>query len=139
MSETKAPNEEAKVPAGTMRVIKTELVWPGKYNDDGTRKDVPRVSLPFQVIETTEKIPISNLCCTGLYHFRTAGLYLEAYEKFKAGAAQEMGLSELYIAPLFNLLMHDGRDIRYHVIENKQVIFCGTPAEYNAYSGLDPR
>jgi hypothetical protein len=34
------------------RVTKVELVWPGKYNEDGTRKEVPRVSLPFQVIET---------------------------------------------------------------------------------------
>ena len=35
-----------------IEVTKTELVWPGKYNEDGTLKDVPRVSLPFQVIET---------------------------------------------------------------------------------------
>jgi len=34
------------------RVTRVELVWPGKYNEDGTRKEVPRVSLPFQVIET---------------------------------------------------------------------------------------
>ncbi|MBS1914414.1 MAG: site-specific DNA-methyltransferase [Bacteroidetes bacterium] len=34
-----------------MRVTRTELVWPGKYNDDGTRREVPRTSLPFQVIE----------------------------------------------------------------------------------------
>lgn len=33
-------------------INKTELVWPGKYNEDGTRKEVPRVNLPFQVIET---------------------------------------------------------------------------------------
>ena len=33
-------------------VNKVELVWPGKYNDDGTLKEVPRVQLPFQVIET---------------------------------------------------------------------------------------
>jgi len=32
-------------------ITKTELVWPGKYNEDGTLKEVPRVSLPFQVIE----------------------------------------------------------------------------------------
>jgi hypothetical protein len=37
---------------GRMRVSKVELVWPGKYNEDGTRREVPRVSLPFQVIET---------------------------------------------------------------------------------------
>lgn len=33
-------------------ITKTELVWPGKYNEDCTLKEVPRVSLPFQVIET---------------------------------------------------------------------------------------
>jgi DNA modification methylase len=35
-----------------IEVTKTELIWPGKYNEDGTRKEIPRVSLPFQVIET---------------------------------------------------------------------------------------
>ncbi|MDE2992310.1 MAG: hypothetical protein OXU67_00340, partial [Chloroflexota bacterium] len=34
-----------------IEVTKTELVWPGKYNEDGTRKETPRVSLPFQIIE----------------------------------------------------------------------------------------
>jgi len=33
-------------------ISKTELVWPGKYNEDGNRKEAPRVSLPFQIIET---------------------------------------------------------------------------------------
>ena len=36
-------------------ITKTELVWPGKYNEDGTLKAVPRVSLPFQVIETVNE------------------------------------------------------------------------------------
>ena len=34
-----------------IEVNKVELVWPGKYNEDGTLKEVPRVNLPFQVIE----------------------------------------------------------------------------------------
>ena len=36
-------------------VTKTELVWPGKYNEDGTLKETPRVNLPFQVIETVNE------------------------------------------------------------------------------------
>lgn len=36
-------------------ITKTELVWPGKYDDDGKLKEVPRVSLPFQVIETVNE------------------------------------------------------------------------------------
>ena len=39
-------------PPGIIRMTKVELVWPGKYNEDGTRREVPRVNLPFQVIET---------------------------------------------------------------------------------------
>jgi hypothetical protein len=36
-------------------ITKTELVWPWKYNKDGTRKEVERISLPFQVIETVNR------------------------------------------------------------------------------------
>ena len=36
-------------------VTRTELVWPGKYNENGTLKEVPRVGLPFQVIETVNE------------------------------------------------------------------------------------
>lgn len=28
-------------------ITRTELVWPGKYNEDGTLREVPRVNLPF--------------------------------------------------------------------------------------------
>ena len=38
-----------------IEITKTELVWPGKYNEDGTLRQVPRVSLPFQVIETVNE------------------------------------------------------------------------------------
>jgi adenine-specific DNA-methyltransferase len=37
------------------QISKTELIWPGKYNEDGSRKEVPRVSLPFQVIESVNE------------------------------------------------------------------------------------
>lgn len=36
-------------------ITKTELVWPGKYDEDGMLKEIPRVSLPFQVIETVNE------------------------------------------------------------------------------------
>ena len=36
-------------------ITRTELVWPGKYDEDGSLKEVPRVSLPFQVIETVNE------------------------------------------------------------------------------------
>ena len=35
-----------------IEITKTELVWPGKYDENGQRKEVERVNLPFQIIET---------------------------------------------------------------------------------------
>ena len=37
---------------GKIDVTRIELVWPGKYREDGTLRETPRVNLPFQVIET---------------------------------------------------------------------------------------
>ena len=34
-----------------IEITRTELVWPGKYDDDGQLVPPRRVSLPFQVIE----------------------------------------------------------------------------------------
>ena len=57
-------------------VTKTELVWPGKYDEDGTRKEVSRVSLPFQVIET-----VNESRATREVQTRTKGLPLfDVYE-----------------------------------------------------------
>lgn len=36
-------------------ITRTELVWPGKYSEDGTLNEVAKVSLPFQVIETVNE------------------------------------------------------------------------------------
>jgi DNA modification methylase len=38
-----------------IEITRTELVWPGKYDEGGNRREVPRVSLPFQVIETVNE------------------------------------------------------------------------------------
>lgn len=36
-------------------ITRTELVWPGKFTEDGSRREVQRVNLPFQVIETVNE------------------------------------------------------------------------------------
>lgn len=91
-----------------------------------------------RVAETTEKVPISDLCCTGLYHFRSAALFRDAYGPFAAGGAEAQGLRELYVAPMYNSLIRRGCDVRYHLIGTKDVVFCGVPAEYEAFLAAQP-
>ncbi len=77
-------------------------------------------------LETAEKRPISDLCCTGLYHFARAA-------DFRAALAAERAApqaAELYVAPLYNHLIARGLRIGWRLIEVNEVMFCGTPAEY---------
>ncbi len=85
-----------------------------------------------RVIQTAEKDPISNLCSTGLYHFRSAADFCSVFEDQLAEGLEHLTGQELYIAPLYNRLIDRGKDIRYRLIDAGSVIFFGTPAEYEA-------
>ena len=89
-----------------------------------------------KVIKTTEKDPISDLCCTGLYYFRDIKDYFLAYNAYveKPQASWEKG--ELYVAPLYNHLISLGLDIRFNIIPIENVIFCGIPKEYDDFKKL---
>ncbi|MGF1697583.1 glycosyltransferase family 2 protein [Vibrio lamellibrachiae] len=86
-----------------------------------------------QVMKTAEKNPISDLCSTGLYHFNQKQDYLDAYEQYLAKPQEEWEKGELYIAPLYNLLIEKGLNVHYHLIERENVIFCGVPDEYTDF------
>lgn len=77
-------------------------------------------------LETAEKRPISDLCCTGLYHFARAGDFRAALDAER----QAPQAAELYVAPLYNHLIRKGGRVGYSLIDPSDVVFCGTPAEY---------
>jgi len=83
---------------------------------------------------TAEKRPISDLCCTGLYHFARAGDFGRALSAERAAPQAP----ELYVAPIYNHLLAEGARIAWRLIEPQEVIFCGTPAEYQALGGPPP-
>lgn len=43
------------MPFQRVNVNNAELIWPGKYNEDGSPKEMPCVNLPLQIIETTNE------------------------------------------------------------------------------------
>ncbi len=80
------------------------------------------------VLETAEKRPISDLCCTGLYHFGRAGLFHEAMAAERAAPSA----AELYVAPIYNHIIARGNRIHYELVDQREVVFCGVPVEYEA-------
>jgi dTDP-glucose pyrophosphorylase len=77
---------------------------------------------------------ISNLASTGLYYFRRADLFRSALDEARRAPSGP----ELYVAPLYNHLIAQGASIHYHLIGADQVIFCGTPAQYEALQASPP-
>ncbi|WP_353497662.1 glycosyltransferase family 2 protein [Vibrio sp. CB1-14] len=86
-----------------------------------------------QVDLTTEKNPISDLCCTGLYHFSNAQDFFSAYDYYLSLPKDKWEKGELYIAPLYNYLISTTALVHYHEIPLEDVIFCGTPDEYTQF------
>jgi len=84
------------------------------------------------VIETAEKNPISSLCSTGLYYFKSGDVFLKLFEDAKS-ANSALVNNEYYIAPLYNLMIEQGADIRYDLVKFEDITFCGVPAEYDAF------
>ena len=83
----------------------------------------------LEVIRTTEKERISELCSNGLYYFKSLKKFIQLAEY-----SLENSLfinNELYIAPLYNLLIADEAPVYYKLIDQAQIEFCGTPNEYN--------
>jgi NDP-sugar pyrophosphorylase family protein len=84
-----------------------------------------------RVARTAEKQRISDLCCTGLYHFQSVERYHEALAGQRALEGGGLVRGEEYIAPIYNRLIETGHDVRYRVIGRSAVEFSGTPAEYH--------
>ncbi|HEX4269794.1 MAG TPA: NTP transferase domain-containing protein [Rhizomicrobium sp.] len=81
------------------------------------------------VVMVAEKLAISDLCCTGLYYFRKAGDFRWAY-RHPAPPRSQAERQERYVAPLYNALIACGERIVFTEIASSQIVFCGTPQEY---------
>lgn len=79
-----------------------------------------------RVVETAEKRVISQLASTGLYYFRRCADYSASFEIER----QTPSAPELYVAPMYNAMIAQGCDIRYFEVSTMEVLFCGTPAQY---------
>ncbi len=83
----------------------------------------------LSVERTTEKDRISDLCSTGLYYFKTRTLFERAF----AAGKEKMVKGEIYVAPLYNELIQAGKKIRYHLIEQTDILLSGVPEEYERF------
>jgi hypothetical protein len=89
----------------------------------------PHPDRPGDAAYVVEKSQVSDLCSTGLYYFRRAGDFRWAYQHPEPprSAAER---KERYVAPLYNALLARGDRVAFELIAPSEVIFCGTPEQY---------
>ena len=80
------------------------------------------------VARVVEKQRISNFCSTGMYFFPSIGAYLRIFDEFQ----NTLSPMELYVAPMYQLLIDAGQTVKYSVIELNEIFLSGTPLEFLA-------
>jgi hypothetical protein len=79
------------------------------------------------VLETAEKKIISNYASNGLYYFRSFSLFEECFDQKK----QDLGtLDEIYVAPMFNILIEKSMRVNFRLVPYENMILFGTPDQY---------
>lgn len=85
-----------------------------------------------RVVETSEKIRISENASIGLYGFASGRVFDAAIQD----SLSRQQNHELYIAPLYNYLISHGAKVDLHQIDEVSYYCVGTPKELNELSGL---
>jgi len=89
-----------------------------------------------RVVELAEKKVISAWATVGVYGFASAGLYRQLYEQaYHAGGIEEIG-GERYVAPIYQLLLRQGKPLCAPKLDLSAVHILGTPVEVQKF---DPK
>ncbi len=84
-----------------------------------------------RVEEVAEKTRISDLCSNGLYHFRSVDMYLSLFANVETENPSSLPGGEYYVAPLYNIAIAGGADIRFSRVPAAAIRLCGKPTEYS--------
>ncbi len=90
-----------------------------------------------RAVEVVEKMRISSLCSSGLYHFRTTGTFLDEFAKIRDTPKELLQGRERYIAPLYNQMIERGGSVYYRKVDPENIQFSGTPEEYLAFTSAN--
>ena len=103
-----------------------------QINNNNTKHSDAIIAEDEKVIEVREKDRISDNCTLGAYYFSCANLFKELYEEYYRDESV-IEKNEKYIAPLYNLMIRKGLDVRISIIDKSKVHVLGTPEEVSDF------
>lgn len=97
----------------------------GVFEAPGDKWSFARTDATGRVVEVAEKRRISNHASTGLYHFASGAEFVREADAMIA--ANDRVNNEFYVAPVYNRMIAQGREVRVDVA--KEVWVLGTPED----------
>ena len=107
----------------------------GVFRAEGDRWSFARTDTEGRVVETAEKRRISDLACTGLYHFTRGSDFVRYSGEMIRDNDRVNG--EFYVAPVYNRMIRDGLDVRVDVADEAWAL--GTPEDLEQFTRKYPR
>lgn len=80
-----------------------------------------------KVTEIKEKIKISNNATVGFYYFKSWGNYIRIFNEYKEEIKRNF--KEIYVAPMYQYLINEGKYIAGKIIKNENIVALGTPKD----------
>lgn len=85
-----------------------------------------------RAVEVREKVRISEYCTLGAYYFSSCSLYEYLYNSYYSEDVH-LEKSEKYVAPLYNQLIHMGKEVYISNIDKSAIHVLGTPEELEEF------
>lgn len=102
------------------------------FNAPGDHWSFVKLDKDGKAVDVKEKVKISDNASVGAYYFKSAAEYKRIYETYYEGE-KNLEKGERYIAPMYNQLIKENRDVRILRIPYEAVKCLGTPEELNAF------
>ncbi|MBF0331167.1 MAG: glycosyltransferase family 2 protein [Candidatus Omnitrophica bacterium] len=104
--------------------------WVPAFEAEGDHWSFVKCGDGGRVTQITEKERISRYGSIGLYYFRSFRLFKDAYEKhYRNGSSKEE-----YIAPIYNVLLKENKDVHTTILNKSRVHVLGTPEEVEIFN-----
>jgi len=103
--------------------------WVPVFKAEGDQWSFVKFETDYRVIEMTEKNRISQYGSVGLYYFKSFRLFKNAYNEYY----KKVNSSEEYIAPIYNILMQENKEIYASVLNKNRIHVLGSPEEVKIF------
>ncbi len=102
------------------------------FNAPGEHWSFVKLDENGKAVDVREKVKISDNATVGAYYFKTAKEYIRVYEDYYS-KGENLEKGERYIAPMYNQLIKENKDVRIITIPYEEVKCLGTPEELEIF------